>query len=549
MDAREFSKFSFVSMKGPGSLGLAVLIILLGLAAALSAGSILEGRLAIDPWVFAAGFILLNLASAQVVTAFARGFKAKWAYFAVLINQAALVGLTALFTLSHRVTLFDTLVLWTALSYSVWMLVLSGLGAVRIGIKAVLLSFVQAVLNWAWLLVSLKALPGDPTAPLVIMFSGIVVSTLIIWFTEHIFSLVFAGMSGLAELSKFLKGIRGEQASLAIGHNIDALVQCMMFRAKGKEHVILAPWLHSGPIRSVGGGNLSTQCIEKLNQKYGDSYLLHVPSTHEYNPSGKIAARVVGSIGEGPYAPLKISDVVMAEEDGIMVFGQRFNDTYLVSVSSRRIDDYDISIFHSLREKHRDKKVLFIDSHPNFPLEAALNVEAFTKEADIVSQLADQVIAKLSDVELYPAEVGTGISAIDQYTIFALAMKAKKTYLYFVADTNGLSVTEVKSLESIARKAGVDRALFFTTDTHSLSIKALISRPDMPVAEVRRIVDKALKDVAPAEFAYSESLLKNVRIFGKTYYELVTLVKIMSRVIPVLFALLFIFLVVILWIF
>jgi predicted neutral ceramidase superfamily lipid hydrolase len=112
-----------------------------------------------------------------------------------------------------------------------------------------------------------------------------------------------------------------------------------------------------------------------------------------------------------------------------------------------------------------------------------------------------------------------------------------------------LSTTEVQSLESKAKKAGVDKVLFFTTDTHSLSIKTLISRPDMPIDAVRELLEKAAKGVSPAEFGYGESILRKVRIFGKTYYELVTLVKIMSRVIPVLFALLFLFLVIILWIF
>jgi len=549
MDAKYFSKYSFVAMTGPGSIRLIALIVLLGIVTGLGAEFLLEGRLEIPIWLFTLGFIATNLVPGLLLAGLVNGFKVKWAYFAIMTNQLLLIMLTALFTVSSRITLFDTMVFWITMSYTIWLLTLSGLGAIKIGPKAILLSFIQPALVAAWMSVSVNMAAVNLVSPLILMAAGIVISTLIIVFTERIFSLVFTGMSGLTELSKFLKGIRGEQASLDIGHNIDALVQYAGFKTKESEHILLAPWLHSGPIRSVGGGNLSTQCIEKLNQKYADSYVFHVPSTHEYNPSTKVATRVVNSIAIDSFSPLKASSVVKAEADDITVMGQRLNDTYIVSVSSKRIDDYDISIFYALRAKYADKKIMFIDSHPNFPLEASFNVEPFTKDAEDIASLVGSVIYELDSAELFAAKVGMAVKELEQYSIFAMAVEADERYLYFAADTNGLSSTEVRSIEALAKSKGIKRVLFFSTDTHSMSIKALMSRPDTPMDAIKPLIDTAMKRMTPTEFGYGESLVKNVRIFGKTYYELVTLVKIMSRVIPVLFVLLFVFLAALLWIF
>lgn len=548
MDTRDFSKFSFVSMTGPGIGRLVLLIALLGVAAGLGAGALLQGRLAIEPWAFTAGFVACNLVSGFLVHKIVRGFKAKWAYFTVLVNETSLIVIASLFIFSSKITFFDSLVLWTSVSYTVWMLVLSGIGSVRIGPKAVLISFVQPAALWSLFIASLRITPQDLAAPLAIMGVGVVVSTLVILLTEHVFSLVFVGISGLSELSKFLKGLRGEHASLDIGRNIDALVQYLMFRTD-KEHVLLAPWLHSGPLRSVGGGDLSTQCIEKLNKAHGESYVFHVPSNHEYNPSGDVSGRIVGAVAKPSYQPLRASRVVAVGNADLGVTGQRLNDAYLLSLSGKRIDDYDISIFSSLRDLHKKEKIIFVDSHQNPPMKECVNVEAFSAEAKALEALVDEMLQKLSKEPLAPAKVGTAISSFGQSSVFAMAVKSKETALYFIADINGFSPKEIQAVRDAAGKCGADKTLLFTTDTHSLSVKALVEKPDMPRDVIDSVISKAFGGLRDAEFAYGEGLVKNVRILGKTYYELVTIVRIMTRVIPVLFVLFFLFLGILLWIF
>jgi len=411
------------------------------------------------------------------------------------------------------------------------------------------ISLIQPALIWLLMLSSVRIMVQEISIPLIFLLGSILFSTIVILFTEHVFSLIFTGMSGLMELSKVLKGIRGEQVSLGIGHNIDTLLQYLAFRMGDTESILVAPWLHSGPIRSVGGGNLSTQCIKKLNKIYGPSYFFHVPSNHEYNPSVDVSTKIVKAIRIPSYRNLTVSKPVKVEDGGITVIGQKFNDVYLISLASRHIDDYDVSIFSALRDRYKTRRIVFVDSHPNVPMSNCYNVEAFTREAKLIEGLIDNVIERLDRRRQYRAEVGTAVQYFDQYSVFAMVLKGGETSLYLIVDTNGLSPTEMKNIQKTAEKHGINHTLFFTTDTHSLTVKALISRPDMPESVIEDVIKRAAENLASARFSYGETSLENVRILGKTYYELLTVVKVMSRVMPVLFFLFFLFLAVLLWMF
>jgi len=548
MEADEFKKFSFITVAIPGVGGAIAMIALLGLAVFVGAGIFLKERLIMDPVLFATLFVCANIAAGFVLSTFVKHFKAKWAYLLVLVNEIILILIAGLFTFLEPFNLVEALALWSIIAYATWLITFSSVASMKIN-KGIFLSFVQPVLVWLLALSSINTSGTNIATPMIVAALGISVSAFILLFTEHLFSLVFSGLSGMAELSKFMKGVRGEQASLSIGHNIDSLVQYMKFRAETKESVIVAPWLHSGPIRGVGGGNLSTQVINKLNKEGGDSYFLHIPSNHEYNPSVDVSGRIVRALEPGAFERLRVSKVVKVEEGGVSVRGQMLNDTYLISLSSTHIDDYDISIFSGLRDKYDKKRVIFIDSHPNVPFKECTNVEMFTAEAEIIEKLVDQAIKKLSVEPKGAASVGTAIQYYEEYSVFAMVLKSVETTLYFIVDANGLSQSEIETIKSIAKNYGIDRTLLFTTDTHSLTVKTLMNRPDMPRAIIESTINRALTGLKPGEFAYSESLVKNVRILGKTYYELSTVVKIMARVMPTLFLLVFLFMTVLLWIF
>jgi len=79
-------------------------------------------------------------------------------------------------------------------------------------------------------------------------------------------------------------GILGKKAeTLDLGYPTRPDVQTLKFENQTGEIDISIPWVHSGPMAGLGGGRLSTDVIEDLNQK-GKGFFLHVPSTHKSDP-------------------------------------------------------------------------------------------------------------------------------------------------------------------------------------------------------------------------------------------------------------------------
>ena len=550
MVAKDWKRFTFISLTSPSPYGLVIAILIVAVLFSLGAEMILGPGLVISPIFFAIGFILTSLSPALVISSMVPNFKIRWAYFIIFINQVLLVAGVLLSLISKRITMLDSLVLWTTLSFALWMAVFTAIAGMRIRPKAIFLSLVQPTLIWVLILSSINFVIADLVIPLLLLVGGIIAVITTFFLSEHLFSLVFIGMSGLSELSAFLKGVRGESSSLSIGHNIDTFLQYMKFRQDGKEKIIIAPWLHSGPLRSVGGGSLSTNCIRKLNYTYGDSYFVHVPSDHQYNPAAEISNKIMNLIKRGgKYSDLQISEPVALENDKIKISGQRIGNVYLLSLSSERIDDYDISIFYSLREKYKDKKVLFIDSHPNFPMKECINVEAFSKDAKVVEDLVDKALKELSKKPIMKAELGTSILLLEEFSLFSMVFKTSKfSILYFIADTNGLGENEKKNIKKIASQMGIKHVFLLTTDTHSLRVKMLLEREEVPYELLKKVIESA-QATKKAKFVYDEVMLRGIRILGPTYYELVAVTKILSRVIPLLFLIFFIFLGILLWIF
>jgi len=506
---------------------------------------------AIHPALFAGGLIVMTLVPAYLIKNIIPHFKTRWALFMALINLLLFAGAFAVFLFSSRVTVVDTTVIWSTLCFTLWLLTFTAISGLKMGPRTLSLSLVQPAIGWLLVIAALGFAPGDLLFPLLLMLFGIAFSAGTLLFSDHLFSLVFYGMSGFTELSMFLKGVRGEASSLRLGHNIDALLQYLMFKQGETEKVIVAPWLHSGPLREVGGGSLSTKCISRLNYNFGDSYILHVPSNHELNPSSDVTSQILQAVKEEKrkYSQLEVTGIVELEKDGIRIMGQRLNNIYLIFLSSPVIDDYDVSIFAGLRDKFKSKRMIFIDSHPNLPLKECFNVEQFTKESRLIEQMVEAIVFELEDADAAPAKIGTGFQTVDSLSVFSLVFETRKgKTLYFIADANGFSPGEKRRIRRIAEKLGIKDSIVATTDTHSLSLKNLLVREDLPEEIIESTIKSAL-ETADAKFSYGETSLKDVRILGKTYYDLLTTTRILSRVIPLLYLLFFIILVVLLWVF
>jgi|GEM_PF-1264095 len=547
---KDFAKFKFIAMKTPSVVGVAVIAIVLSGFASLIAGQLIK-PLFVHPAFFGAGLMVVTLVPAVLINRIVPNFKTRWASFMTLVNLIIFVCAFLFFSISAEIGAIDTLVVWATLSFTLWLLTLTAISGLGISWKTVSLSMIQPVLGWLLVLASLGFPADNLIAPLALMLFGLAFSAGTLLFSDHLFSLVFYGMSGFKELSNFLKGVRGEASSLQMGHKIDALLQFLVFRKAGKENILVAPWLHSGPLREVGGGSLSTKCINRLNYNFSDSFIMHVPSNHELNPSGDVSSDILKAVKDEKrkFAPLEATQMLELEKDGLKITGQRINNTYLLFFSSPVIDDYDVSVFAGLRDKFKSKRVIFIDSHPNLPLAECHNVEPFTRDSKLVEQMVEAILLELEGLEAYPAKIGASTKLDETMSLFSMVLETEKgKILYFIADANGFSPGEKRKIKRIAERLGAKKAIIATTDTHSLSLKSLIRRDDIPDAMIESVIKGALA-TSGADMAYCETTLKDARILGKTYYELLTTTRILSRVIPLLYLLFLVILVVLLWIF
>jgi predicted neutral ceramidase superfamily lipid hydrolase len=258
---------------------------------------------------------------------------------------------------------------------------------------------------------------------------------------------------------------------------------------------------------------------------------------------------ILDNIKEGQYEDLRVSDFVIENDGDMDVTGQRLNDLYFLTISCAHIDDYDLSIIASIRQKHKGKDLMIVDSHPNSPMVTCNNVHPFSKEAYMLDQLVERVVDKLSKKPLRKAKIGTSILNVHDYTIFSLLIEGKEKTLYFIEDTNGITESETELITNIAASEGIKNVRLLSTDTHALSLSSLIKRRDTPKKFIKESIEKAMENLKCVKIYNGETLLNGVKIFGEAYYELATMVRILSRVTPVLFLLLFLFLSLFLWIF
>jgi len=546
-DAKDFKKYTFITRGGQSTMRSLFLLCVVCVIFSFAVEKAGIASLTISFAFFCVGFILANMLSGLVISELLRNFKKEWSMFIVLINVAFLIVIVLFSILSDRIDLLDSMILWAVFSFTIWLLSIMGLTGREVNLWSISASLFQPFAVWLMMFASFGLRINTVIEPLVLIGGMTAAIALSMKYMDHLSSLIVTETSGFVLLSDFLKGLHGETTSLNVGRKVRAYLQYLTIKQAGNVKFLIMPWLHAGPLRSVGGGNLATGCIRELNLTNPGSYMMHAPSDHEYNPSDDVIDSVVEEVTAADTKPLKASKLVRIEEAGKTVTGQRLNDIYLITLGAKDIDDYQLSIFWGMRQKHSDKKIIIADMHLNCPLEEIYDVEDQTEDAVMTEKLIDEVVKKLEKSRMEKAEIGTAVRFIDDYSVFSMAVKTgKQKVVYFIADTNGLNPGEREFLKTQGEKMGAE-VITMSTDTHSPQVKMLLSRPDIPHPELAAVMTEALA-TEEAEVGYSEKWVENVRILGKTYYELVVLTKLLSRIIPVIILLFFVFFILFLWI-
>lgn len=361
-----------------------------------------------------------------------------------------------------------------------------------------------------------------------------------ILFSIHLVEYLFRLNVQASALKIFTSFLNEEVSSLGFGHEIDSLVQTLKFKTESEENLISLPWLHPGPLRYIGGGSMSTTLIENLNEGAGEGkkgFFWHVPSSHEEDPCDpKTINRIFEkSHSEDPDYKEKATKILSRKNEFMEIFGQRFDDIFLILLNVREVDDYETSIFRSIRE-NTEKKIVFVDMHHHEPSEEGGILSGEEKRAEILSQEILELVDELEKEKESQIKAGMEVSH-DGNFMSLVEEVAEEKYLFLTMDRNGIPKKLKEKLTDIQGGGRFDRTIFLTTDAHR-SFEFLDEKEEYQLPPPN-LIDKACSNVDKSRVGLLEEELKDVRVLGKESYFFEASVNFILHLFPIILTLVY----------
>ena len=321
----------------------------------------------------------------------------------------------------------------------------------------------------------------------------------------------------------------------------DLSIVFLAFKSSGKIKAVLAvPNFHPGPFKNVGSSSLPFLLEESISQKTGSFVaVMHGTSGHEHDlPSQaenekfiSAARQLLKFTGFSPYATM----IRRSQTNRGKASCQRFGKGLLVTLTRapESTEDLPPEVGATLTKfgyNRRFSHVAVVDSHNSIdndwfpPQKEVKDVEEAAKKA-ISRSLKDDLshfevgVSKLHP-ETYSLDQGIGPSGIS-----VIAVKIRESIIcYITLDGNNLVSGLREKILSRVHALGVSDGEVVTTDTHmvnTLSLSDLGYHPigevidqDLFIDQVCSAVRSALKDLEPAEAAWSSGPVKHMKVFG-----------------------------------
>ncbi|HTY53124.1 MAG TPA: DUF2070 family protein [Methanomicrobiales archaeon] len=347
-------------------------------------------------------------------------------------------------------------------------------------------------------------------------------------FRIHIFQFLNAFLAHLTDGSRAM-----EEFFVALGEEITLPQVSILFRRAGKRNILFTvPNLHPGPLGDIGGGRLP----HILHGSFDAEVLVaHGCSTHDYNlareeEAGKVTEAVRASLAGISPTP-SASKAVRAREGSVDLLCQRFGDSLLIvgTRAPERTEDLDPAVgWILLAEAHRlYGHLAFVDAHNSMT-----EVSGATY---LGSPIAGEYLAgglrameECHRIDMQPFRAGashlplpfTREQGIGDLGIQALVIETggQKT-AYVLIDGNNIVKGGREILLASIRDL-VDECEVMTTDSHLVNTitgknPVGLRVPPAEIAPfVRKAVEAAIADLAPAEAGAATAWCKDVRVFG-----------------------------------
>ncbi len=488
-------------------------------------------------------FLVPGIIASELYHFFLPGYPRKWGYFLSLVNQLIIFMFAALLTFSES---FATAwrVIWlglVTLYINNFFILLLSVGPDHLR-NISLLSLVQPVMILSgfhlvlgqFLQISLFAYL---TNFLVIIGAGLVL-LLAVYITEF---LVGSNVSNISILDLAAALLQNKQEKLDLGRPVNPNVQTLEIENKSGLKKLAVPWLHPGPIEGFGGGQITSQIIESLNEGRDEGFFLHVPSNHEMDPSDpRDSEKVVNALKETERSE-KASKLYRKEFEDSIMYGRVSGDKKIVYLEHKNYDDYDASIYQEVIDKDN---TTIIDLHNQSKGSRLGELRYGTRDSRRTRKNMREFLKDLEELEQQDYFAGFSKGEGSKPNAALVEKVGDQKTLLFGIEGNDSS-EELRELREEFEDS-FDSVLLFTTDTHA-SIHDLASDKQISKEELRATVEEALQDVSPAEIGLGNQESEEMKFLKDDYYGLIYTINILVRLIPI--SLIFMYIALAIWLF
>ena len=487
-------------------------------------------------------FILPGAVAAELYHLFLPQYPRKWGYFLSLANQMVIFMFSVLLTFSDTFPIAWKII-WlglVTLYVNNFLVLLLSVGPEHLR-KISLLSLIQPAFILSGFHIALgrflqiSAL-SYATNFLMVLGAGIVL-LLAIQVTDF---LVGSNVSNISMFELAAALLKKEQEKLDLGRPVKPDIQTFEIENATGVKRIAIPWLHPGPIEGFGGGQITSEIIQEINEE-GEGFFLHVPSCHQMDPSDpRDSEKVISSLKETSKTG-KASKMYEKEFNNCHLYGRAFGNQKIIFMDHKGFDDYDSSIFEDQIDK---ENVSIIDLH-NQPKGSRLNEMRYgTEEAEEVRGYLREFIQDLEKLPQRDYHAGFHKGESLKHEMALVEKVGNQKTLLFGIEGNDSSKELLELREEF--KKSFDEVLLFTTDTHA-SIHDLADEKQVEKSEINKVVDSAIENLSPAKLGLSNQNAKEMNFLKDDYYGLTYTINILVRLIPI--SLLIIYVALAIWLF
>jgi len=355
------------------------------------------------------------------------------------------------------------------------------------------------------------------------------------------------GVDGVAMAGQFLDHITKKERDdvddiesffESISSPIDAHIGVISFK-KGDDikSLMVVPSVHPGPFGYIGGSNLPGKLAEDLEKVTSNVFVLHGPSTHDYNPSShneckKLSFMVTNLLHDMEYSA-ESSAMVRRTMGDANACAQMFGNSSLViaSLAPRPTDDLDFSTGYAAMmeiKKHGVEDCLVVDAHNS--LEKGSGYVHFgSRTARYIVEASGKAVEQVLKEKTKGVRIGVASIAdfqVDRDGLGEMGIQVMvvetggRKYGYLLFDGNNM-VAGLR--EKIITRIGsaLDDAEILTTDNHSVNNTMGGFNPvgwrmshDNIVDISEDLVRRAIQNLEEVKVGMKTGLIHDFNIFG-----------------------------------